>query len=78
MREIRPSGSEGGGAEINRLSLPLSSFFPNPLFTKHRSLDHLAAPTEILGADLSFLYFAQPGLTYFPWSCAFAAQRSVA
>ena len=23
MREIRPSGSEGGGAEINRLSLPL-------------------------------------------------------
>ena len=25
MREIRPSGSEGGGAETNRLSLPLSS-----------------------------------------------------
>ena len=24
MRENRPSGSEGGGAEINRLSLPLS------------------------------------------------------
>jgi hypothetical protein len=24
MREIRPSGSEGGGAELNRLSLPLS------------------------------------------------------
>lgn len=24
MREIRPSGSEGGGAETNRLSLPLS------------------------------------------------------
>ena len=24
MREIRQSGSEGGGAEINRLSLPLS------------------------------------------------------
>ena len=23
MREIRPSGSEGGGAEANRLSLPL-------------------------------------------------------
>jgi hypothetical protein len=24
MREIRPSGSEGGGADINRPSLPLS------------------------------------------------------
>jgi hypothetical protein len=24
MRETRQSGSEGGGAEINRLSLPLS------------------------------------------------------
>jgi hypothetical protein len=24
MREIRPSGSEGGGAGTNRLSLPLS------------------------------------------------------
>ena len=24
MRETRPSGSEGGGTEINRLSLPLS------------------------------------------------------
>jgi hypothetical protein len=24
MREIRPSGSEGGGAELNWLSLPLS------------------------------------------------------
>ena len=26
MREIRPSGSEGGGLEFNRFSLPLSSF----------------------------------------------------
>jgi len=25
MRETRTSGSEGGGAELNRLSLPLSS-----------------------------------------------------
>ncbi len=25
MREIRPSGSEGGGFEFNRFSLPLSS-----------------------------------------------------
>jgi hypothetical protein len=24
MRETRPSGSEGGGGELNRLSLPLS------------------------------------------------------
>ena len=24
MREIRPSGSEGGGTELNRFSLPLS------------------------------------------------------
>jgi hypothetical protein len=28
MREIRLSGSEGGGAELNRLSLPL--FFSRP------------------------------------------------
>jgi hypothetical protein len=26
MREIRQSGSEGGGAELNRSSLPLSSY----------------------------------------------------
>jgi hypothetical protein len=25
MREIRPSGSEGGGTEVNRSSLPLST-----------------------------------------------------
>jgi hypothetical protein len=25
MRETRPSGSEGGGTEINRSSLPLSA-----------------------------------------------------
>ncbi len=25
MRETRTSGSEGGGAELNRLSLPLSN-----------------------------------------------------
>jgi hypothetical protein len=25
MRENRPYGSEGGGAELNRLSLPLSA-----------------------------------------------------
>ena len=34
MREIRTSGSEGGGAELNRLSLPLSQFvlaFPRRL-----------------------------------------------
>ena len=29
MREIRPSGSEGGGAETNRLSLPLSLCDPS-------------------------------------------------
>ena len=28
MRETRTSGSEGGGAEINRLSLPLFEFVP--------------------------------------------------
>ena len=26
MRETRPSGSEGGGTEINRSSLPLSTY----------------------------------------------------
>jgi hypothetical protein len=28
MREIRLSGSEGGGTELNRFSLPLSHFRP--------------------------------------------------
>ena len=28
MRETRQSGSEGGGAELNRLSLPLFEFVP--------------------------------------------------
>jgi len=28
MREIRPSGSEGGGTEANRFSLPLSVIGP--------------------------------------------------
>jgi hypothetical protein len=31
MREIRPSGSEGGGAEPNRPSLPLSDWGVNSL-----------------------------------------------
>ena len=26
MRETRPSGSEGGGIELNRFSLPLSRY----------------------------------------------------
>ena len=29
MREIRLSGSEGGGTELNRFSLPLSEFSEN-------------------------------------------------
>ena len=29
MREIRPSGSEGGGTEFNRFSLPLSLWIPS-------------------------------------------------
>ena len=31
MREIRLSGSEGGGAEFNRLSLPLSKALRAPI-----------------------------------------------
>ena len=31
MRENRPSGSEGGGAEPNRLSLPLFGLFTHSL-----------------------------------------------
>jgi len=30
MREIRTSGSEGGEAELNRPSLPLSNYSSNP------------------------------------------------
>lgn len=43
MREIRQSGSEGGGAEINRPSLPLSKHSP----PRHRG------PTEIRDCTLS-------------------------
>jgi len=48
MRENRQSGSEGGGAELNRPSLPLSSqpeigklFFerPSPFLSRRRLLD---------------------------------------
>ena len=31
MREIRQSGSEGGGTETNRPSLPLSKPMPKPI-----------------------------------------------
>jgi hypothetical protein len=34
MREIRQSGSEGGGDETNRLSLPLSRVGSNPVRLK--------------------------------------------
>jgi hypothetical protein len=34
MREIRPSGSEGGGAETNRPSLPLFAVRPDGLIQK--------------------------------------------
>jgi hypothetical protein len=36
MREIRPSGSEGGGAGTNRPSLPL--FIERPYGTKFREV----------------------------------------
>ena len=41
MREIRPYGSEGGGIEINRSSLPLSAAFesggkPHSILKNHR------------------------------------------
>ena len=44
MREIRPSGSEGGGGQANALSLPLSGEMQKcslptiSLFTLHHSL----------------------------------------
>jgi hypothetical protein len=41
MREIRLSGSEGGGGELNRLSLPLSPLM-SILFSK-QSLTRLVA-----------------------------------
>ena len=53
MREIRPSGSEGGGTEINRSSLPLSTlairqaFYPNPFF--HSSYSLITSSREHLG-----------------------------
>ena len=36
MREIRQSGSEGGEAELNRLSLPLSRWAPFRGFPRGR------------------------------------------
>jgi hypothetical protein len=44
MRENRPSGSEGGGAEINRLSLPLS--YAQPRRAVLRSMVSHAAVTS--------------------------------
>ena len=38
MREIRPSGSEGGGFELNRLSLPLSKA-PSPAINNPYAAD---------------------------------------
>jgi len=43
MREIRQSGSEGGGAETNRLSLPL---FGRCVRTAHCRLDMNDPPTR--------------------------------
>ena len=50
MRENRPYGSEGGGAELNRLSLPLSNIqnitsSASPPGTFHRQFSRPAPPS---------------------------------
>ena len=53
MREIRLSGSEGGGFELNRLSLPLSKPLHAFLFTvASRSLMGIFGECLLLGAGL--------------------------
>ncbi len=57
MREIRLHGSEGGGAELNRLSLPLSSstlrvvFQPSPADRKRTRSVEDGIPTEDRGNE---------------------------
>jgi hypothetical protein len=45
MREIRQSGSEGGGAEINRSSLPLSLVDLGATQRRSMNVRSEAAPT---------------------------------
>ena len=50
MRETRTSGSEGGGAELNRLSLPLSLQHLRPswiLMVLLKALDQRASVNQI-------------------------------
>ncbi len=60
MRENRQSGSEGGGTEPNRFSLPLSGSvgFPKPklfcLFNAARALPHLAHRRGHAGCQLNW------------------------
>ena len=51
MREIRPSGSEGGGTESNRFSLPLSTGL-----NVHPILGHCTSPgSAVVPAALGIL-----------------------
>ena len=47
MRENRPSGSEGGGVEANRLSLPLSP--PAAEYARNRGLSPACRPLPPYG-----------------------------
>jgi hypothetical protein len=46
MRETRLSGSEGGGTEFNRFSLPLSSLI---FFVNYNGITDVSANALILG-----------------------------
>jgi hypothetical protein len=49
MREIRQSGSEGGGAETNRLSLPLFPEFSHNLSVGGIATTHCIHPVSAVG-----------------------------
>ena len=56
MREIRLSGSEGGGTELNRPSLPLSSFNEDTGFQSGREIpgngvSEAVSPAEETGGE---------------------------
>ena len=52
MREIRKSGSEGGGAESNRLSLPLFRLFAQSL-TRWYTREPKAHPLCLFGCHIA-------------------------
>ena len=61
MRENRPYGSEGGGAELNRLSLPL---FRKASIASAKTAD--ATQGGLAGTAPHYFDFRSIGMSFFP------------